>query len=32
MDKDTKSEDITNQLYQKPNTTILGYRLAIEFI
>lgn len=28
-DKNTKEEDITNQLYQKPNSDILGYRLRL---
>ncbi|MBP6758016.1 MAG: BamA/TamA family outer membrane protein [Flavobacterium sp.] len=28
-DKATKEEDITNQLYQKPNSSILGYRLRL---
>lgn len=27
--KTSKSEDITNQLYQKPNSTILGYKLRL---
>ncbi|WP_304196578.1 BamA/TamA family outer membrane protein [Flavobacterium alvei] len=28
-DKSTTSEDITNQLYQKPNSTFLGYHLRL---
>ncbi len=28
-DKSTKNEDITNQLYQKPNSTLLGYHLRL---
>ncbi|MBC7846643.1 MAG: BamA/TamA family outer membrane protein [Flavobacterium sp.] len=28
-DKATKEDDITNQLYQKPNSSILGYRLRL---
>jgi outer membrane protein assembly factor BamA len=28
-DKATKSDDVTNQLYQKPNSSILGYRLRL---
>ena len=28
-DKSTKEDDITNQLYQKPNSSILGYRLRL---
>ena len=27
--KSSKSEDITNQLYQKPNSTFLGYKLRL---
>ena len=27
--KASKSEDITNQLYQKPNSTLLGYKLRL---
>ena len=28
-DKASNSEDITNQLYQKPNSTLLGYKLRL---
>ena len=28
-DKASKSEDVTNQLYQKPNSTFLGYHLRL---
>jgi hypothetical protein len=28
-DKATKSDDVINQLYQKPNSTLLGYRLRL---
>lgn len=28
-DKTTKDEDVINQLYQKPNSSILGYRLRL---
>ena len=28
-DKNTKDEDVINQLYQKPNSSILGYRLRL---
>jgi len=28
-DKTTKNEDINNQLYQKPNSTLLGYHLRL---
>lgn len=28
-DKATKDDDVINQLYQKPNSTILGYRLRL---
>ena len=27
--KDVKSENVTNQLYQKPNSNVLGYRLRL---
>ncbi len=27
--KTSKSDDITNQLYQKPNSTLLGYKLRL---
>jgi hypothetical protein len=28
-EKSTKSDDVINQLYQKPNSTLLGYRLRL---
>ncbi|MES2575103.1 MAG: BamA/TamA family outer membrane protein [Bacteroidota bacterium] len=28
-DKDTQEDDVINQLYQKPNSSILGYRLRL---